>query len=137
MNPSKREHPATTPYANLTTYRRDGRAVTTPVWIVADNGHFYVGTTTDTGKYKRIRAAAPGAARVRLVPCNHDGRQEYGTPWEGTAHEVADPAVRARVQGLMVRKYGRVVFGLIMLLYRLRGRYHKRTVLELDVHPAA
>ena len=124
---------ATTPYVNLTTDRRDGRAVTTPVWLVARGERFYVGTTTKTGKFKRIRANG----RVRFVPCDGRGRREFGRAYEGTARVVDDPVLRTEVQQQLARIYGRLVFTLIMLLYRLRGRYRYRTVLELDCRPTA
>ena len=132
MHPTASPDLALTPYVNLTTYRRDGRPVTTPVWIIAHGERFYVGTTRDTGKYKRLRFDP----RVRVVACDHRGRGAFGPSWEGTAREVADGALRAAVQQGMTRKYGRLLFAFIMLLYRLRGRYRLRTVLELDLHPA-
>jgi PPOX class probable F420-dependent enzyme len=49
-------------YIALTTYRRDGGAVTTPVWAVSLDGKIYVFTASSTGKAKRVRATG----RVRL-----------------------------------------------------------------------
>ena len=45
--------------------------------------------------------------------------------------------MRADVQQMLVRKYGRLVFALVMLTYRLRGQYRYRTVLELDCRQVA
>lgn len=126
-------NPATTPYVNLTTYRRDGRAVTTPVWLVARGERFYVGTTSTTGKTKRIRANG----RVRFVPCDGRGRREFGQAYAGTARIVDDAALRNDVRRMLVRKYGRLVFAMIMAIYWLRGQYRYRAVLELICHPAA
>ena len=51
-------------YIALTTYRRDGRPVTTPVWAVSLDGKIYVFTARSTGKAKRVRATG----RVRFAP---------------------------------------------------------------------
>jgi uncharacterized protein len=133
MQPSQDADLGTSACVNLTTYRRDGTPVTTPVWIVGEGGRYYVGTTSDTGKAKRLHRDA----RVRVVACNRTGRQEFGPAYEGRAHRVEDDAMRRAVQERLRAKYGRWVFGLVMLLYRLRGRYRLRMVLELDLHKAA
>ena len=120
-------------YVNLTTYRRNGTPVTTPVWWIARGDRFYVGTTRNTGKVKRIRANG----RVRVIPCDASGRRESGVAREGTARIVDDAALRADVQRMLMRKYGRFVFVVIMAIYWLRGQYRYRAVLELICHPAA
>src|SRR6266498_422449 len=43
-------------YVSLTTYRKDGTAVATPVWHVANGGELVVVTEADTWKVKRIRS---------------------------------------------------------------------------------
>ncbi|MGB9640395.1 MAG: PPOX class F420-dependent oxidoreductase [Anaerolineales bacterium] len=55
-------------YINLTTFRKNGNAVPTPVWFVELEGELYVFTGSQTGKAKRIRAngrasVAPSDAR--------------------------------------------------------------------------
>jgi len=67
-------------YIALTTYRRDGRAVTTPVWAVSLDGKIYVFTASSTGKTKRVRATG----RVRFAPCSMNGRGILGAWREGT-----------------------------------------------------
>jgi PPOX class probable F420-dependent enzyme len=58
--------PGDSRYIALTTYRRDGRAVTTPVWAVSLDEKIYLRVTaSSTGKAKRVRATG----RVRLAPC--------------------------------------------------------------------
>ena len=42
-------------YINLTTFRKSGVAVATPVWFAEHAGTLYVETTASTGKVKRIR----------------------------------------------------------------------------------
>jgi hypothetical protein len=49
-------------YINLTTFRKIGQEVPTPVWFAEMDGKLYVFTGAQTGKAKRIRAN--GRARV-------------------------------------------------------------------------
>ena len=126
-------NPATTRYVNLTTYRRDGRSVTTPVAVVAWGERLYVGTWRDSGKCKRIRAKG----RVRLVPCDARGRREFGRAYVGTAQVVRDAALRAAVQRRFIAKYGLPLHALAVAVYLLRRRHHQRVLLELDCRPCA
>ena len=57
-------------YISLTSYRRDGSAVATPVWVVADGRRLYVWTGWGTGKVRRIRANPA----VTMAPCTARGR---------------------------------------------------------------
>jgi hypothetical protein len=56
-------------YLNLETYRKDGRAVRTPLWFAEADGLLYVYTLADSGKVKRIRRNG----RVRIVPSDLRG----------------------------------------------------------------
>ena len=113
-------------YFALTTYRRDGRPVTTPVWAVALDEKLYVFTANSTGKAKRVRATG----RVRFAPSTMNGRRILGEWREGTARVVQDPALQDRALAALRRKYGWQL-SLAMLVYRLRGLYRDRVVLEL------
>jgi uncharacterized protein len=118
-------------YIALTTYRRDGRAVTTPVWAAPLEGKLYVVTTQSTGKAKRVRATS----RVRFAPCNMNGRRILGEWQPGTGHIVEDEARRSEALAALQRKYGWQL-SLAMLVYRLRGFERERVVLELTPSPA-
>ncbi|MFE5538112.1 PPOX class F420-dependent oxidoreductase [Streptomyces sp. NPDC056492] len=88
-------------YVSLTTFRKDGTPVATPVWAVADGGELYVWTHSDSWKVKRIR----NNGRVALSPCDVRGRVAEGAPvLEGEAR-LLDEAGLARVRKLMSRKY--------------------------------
>ncbi|MFE5768889.1 PPOX class F420-dependent oxidoreductase [Streptomyces sp. NPDC056485] len=88
-------------YVSLTTFRKDGTPVATPVWAVADGGELYVWTRSDSWKVKRIR----NNGRVALSPCDVRGRVAEGAPvLEGEAR-LLDEAGLARVRKLMSRKY--------------------------------
>ena len=118
-------------YIALTTYRRDGRSVTTPVWAVQLEGKLYVVTSKSTGKTRRVRATG----RVRFAPCNANGRRILGEWQDATGRIVQDEARRSEALAALQRKYGWQLF-LAMLVYRLRGFYPERVVLELTPSPA-
>lgn len=88
-------------YVSLTTFRKDGTGVSTPVWAVADGGELYVWTRSDSWKVKRIR----NNGRVTVSPCDVRGRVPQGAPvLEGEAR-LLDAAGLKRVRALMSRKY--------------------------------
>ncbi|MGK5676415.1 PPOX class F420-dependent oxidoreductase, partial [Micromonospora sp. URMC 106] len=57
-------------YVLLTTFRKDGRAVPTPVWAVRDGDALAVWSAADSGKVKRIRRSGD----VTVAPCDVRGR---------------------------------------------------------------
>jgi PPOX class probable F420-dependent enzyme len=90
-------------YLLLTTYKRSGDAVATPVWAVAlDAGKIGFWTSSGSGKAKRL-AHTP---KVTVQPCDSRGKIKDGTsPVTGTAKVVSGPeleGIRARI----VDKYG-------------------------------
>ena len=90
-------------YILLTTFRRDGTPVATPVWVVAlDDGQVGFWTSSGSGKAKRLAHTA----RVTATPCNGRGVVKDGaTVVDGTARLVTGSefeAIRERV----VAKYG-------------------------------
>ena len=118
--------PGDTRYIALTTYRRDGRPVTTPVWAAPLEGSLYVVTARSTGKVRRLRATD----RVRFAPSNMDGRRILGAWHEGSGRVVEDEQRRGAALAALRRKYGWQM-ALAMLINRLRGLDRERVVLEL------
>ena len=110
----------------LTTYRRDGRPVTTPVWAASLNRNLYVVTARSTGKARRLRATG----RVRFAPSNMTGRRILGEWQEGSGRVIEDEQRQGEALAALQRKYGWQL-SLAMLIYRLRGFYRERVVLEL------
>ncbi|HEY3753788.1 MAG TPA: PPOX class F420-dependent oxidoreductase [Pseudonocardiaceae bacterium] len=102
-------------YVLLTTFRKDGRAVPTPVWVARDGDELVVYTAPDAGKVKRIRR--DGA--VRVGPCDVRGKPK-GDDVPGHARVLDDAGVR-RTLSLIMKKYG--LLGRITVLGgRLRRR---------------
>jgi uncharacterized protein len=87
-------------YALVTTYRRDGRAVPTPLWVVRDGDAVAVWTPTKSGKVKRIRRR--GA--VLVGPCDFRGNLQ-GDEVPATA-AIADADCTAHIRDLLAHKYG-------------------------------
>ena len=57
-------------YLSITSYKRDGQAVATPVWFVQRDGRLLVQTDAASGKVKRIRRDP----QVRVAICTASGR---------------------------------------------------------------
>jgi hypothetical protein len=101
----------------LTTFKRDGTPVKTPVWIV-DLGDGTAGfwTTSDTGKVKRL-AHTP---RITLQPCNARGRVKPGSASvEATAAVVTGAQLEA-IRQRVIAKYGAWT-KLTHVMYKLMG----------------
>lgn len=88
-------------YVSLTTFRKDGTPVATPVWAVVDGGELYVWTRSNTWKVKRIR----NNGRVTVAACDVRGRVPQGAPVREGEARLLDEAGLRRVRKLMVRKY--------------------------------
>jgi PPOX class probable F420-dependent enzyme len=101
-------------YVLLTTFRRDGRAVATPLWVVPDGAGLAFWTVAGSGKLKRIR----NSGRVTVTACDMRGNPTGGETIEATAR-IGDHADRLRVGNGIKKKYG-VVGHLTMLASRLR-----------------
>lgn len=90
-------------YVSLTTYRRSGAKVPTPVWAVEDEGQLLVWTRDDSGKVKRLR----NDERVTLSPCDVRGNVAEDAPvFEGTGRLMTGEGELERVRRAMAAKYG-------------------------------
>jgi PPOX class probable F420-dependent enzyme len=87
-------------YLLITSYRKNGTPVATPVWVVRDGDTLGVWTAADSWKVKRIRARGD----VLVGPCDLRGRPT-GKQIPATA-EICDPETTARYRTLIARKYG-------------------------------
>jgi hypothetical protein len=87
-------------YVSLTTFRRDGTPVATPVWVAQQGDELRVRTGRSSGKAKRLRHDS----RVLLAPCDMRGRVT-GDVVEGTGR-LQDDADTAVTLELIRRRYG-------------------------------
>jgi PPOX class probable F420-dependent enzyme len=100
-------------YLLLTSYRRNGTPVPTPVWVVRDGDALGVWTAGDSWKVKRIR----NRADVLVGPCDLRGNPT-GEQVPGRA-ELVDQATTEHYRRLIARKYG-LLGRLTLLGSRLR-----------------
>ena len=87
-------------YLSLTTFRRTGAAVATPVWFVQLQHTLYIYTDATAGKVKRIRHNP----QVRLASCTMLGKVK-GPPITGVARIVTDPQEQVRAETALNAKY--------------------------------
>jgi PPOX class probable F420-dependent enzyme len=115
-------------FVSLTTFRRSGERVSTPVWVGRDGEALIVTTPEASGKVKRLR----NSARVEVRPCNRSGRVEDGMePVGGVAQIVTDDGTKDRLTDIIRAKYG-FEFRLVMAIERLaRSRQARRVILRI------
>jgi PPOX class probable F420-dependent enzyme len=102
-------------YVVLTTFRRDGRAVPTPIWVAGDGGELVLWSERKAGKVKRIR----NSGRVEVQACDVRGKKTHGAVVSGQAR-LLDLSESERVRRAITRKYG-IVGRVTMLFSKLRG----------------
>ena len=115
-------------YMLLTTFRRDGTAVSSPVWVVAlDGGKVGFYTSSGSGKAKRLAHTA----RVTVQPSDARGRVKGGTqPVDATAQLVTGPELEA-IRAKVVAKYG-IMTKIAKALNEIGGAIKRRRVPYAD-----
>lgn len=114
-------------YVSLATFRRDGRAVSTPVWCVLLDGNFYCFSAADAGKVKRMRANG----RAQLTGCDIRG-QTHGDSFEGIIGPVTEAPFIEQIYRSLRAKYGWQMH-IADFFARISGRYQRRAVLQISV----
>ncbi len=114
-------------YALLTTYRRSGAGVPTPVGVLVRDGKMYCSTDARSGKVKRVRRQP----RVEVAPCTRRG-QPTGPSLPGHARVLEGPEaaeLAAAFDALWTRQWG-LLWRLGSFIERLRGV--QRVVIEVE-----
>jgi uncharacterized protein len=90
-------------YLALTTFKRDGTPVTTPVWAaIIDENKIGFWTSSGSGKAKRLAHTS----KVIVQPSDGRGRVKAGTtPTEATAELVTGPQLEG-IRTKIIAKYG-------------------------------
>ncbi|TPW76878.1 PPOX class F420-dependent oxidoreductase [Schumannella sp. 10F1B-5-1] len=105
-------------FVALTTFRRTGEGVSTPVWVARDGDALVVITPLGTGKLKRLK----NDPRVTVQPCGRRGSVADDAPLveaRATVSAEADDVTRAT--DAVRRKYG-AEFYIVMFIERLVRR---------------
>ena len=134
MTATAHEELSTEPYVLLTTFRKSGDPVSTPVWIVdSGDGHLLVTTAGTSGKVKRLR----NSSRVELTPCDmRGGTKDDAMTTAGTAEVRTDSATREVIEAALLAKYG-LRYKAIRAAGKLRGSDKVSVVLRITLTPTA
>ena len=103
-------------YLSLTSFKRDGTGVATPLWFVSDGERLLALTDLHSAKVARIRHDAS----VLVAPCGPSGKLR-GEPMPAHAEVLTDTADLERVQRLLIARY-KLTYRIVMLGYRLGRR---------------
>jgi uncharacterized protein len=99
----------------LTTFRKNGTPVPTPVWLAGFDGELVLWSERKAGKIKRIR----NSGRVELQASDFRGQKTHGAKVTGNARLLSDEDSE-RARGTIARKYG-IVGRVTMFFSKLRG----------------
>lgn len=112
-------------FLSVTSFKRDGTGVATPVWSVSDGTRLFAFTDLHSPKVWRIRRNP----HVLVAPCRVNGKLR-GKPVSGRAEVLTADADLERVQKLLLAHY-KISYRLVMLFYRLGRRLSgKQSVAE-------
>ena len=103
-------------YLSVTSFKRDGTGVATPVWFVSDGGRLFALTDLHSGKVRRIRRNP----HVLVAACRADGKLR-GEPIAARAEVLTATADLERVQKLLMERY-KLSYRAVMLVYRIGRR---------------
>jgi PPOX class probable F420-dependent enzyme len=109
-------------YMALTTFRKTGQPVPTPVWFAQVGDKLYIVTQPDSGKVKRIR----NNAQIEVAPCDMRGNV-LGGSHEGMAR-LLPPDEFSGANRALVGKYG-----LMYRLFRLMWTVQRKTPIFLEI----
>lgn len=120
----------------LTTFRRSGAGVPTPVWVTVLDDRLAVVTPAGSGKVERLGHDPT----VTVQACSPRGVPRPGAPvFRGTATVTGDQQVLDRVWHLVHRKYW-LPFAVLWVLARLRPRLDRfagaQVVIGVDLTPS-
>lgn len=120
----------TAQYVALTTYRRDGTPVTTPVWAAAEGESLYLFSNAAAGKVKRLR----NSSRAAIAPCTATGKV-MGTQLPAEAFNLTSDQM-PKVWRLLTKKYG-MAARLFVAYDRMRALLRMKPSAGIVVHLSA
>ena len=113
-------------YISLTTRKRSGEWVATPVWFAPDEGSYYVFSAGDVGKVKRLRNFSDS----RIAACTVTGTLT-GELHNACAYVLDKPAEEAIALAALRRKYGWQML-LADFFSNLTGKMQRRVYVRID-----
>ena len=103
-------------FLSVTSFKRDGTGVATPVWFVSDGSRLYAFTDLHSPKVRRIRRNP----EVLVASCRPSGKLRRD-PISARAEVLTATADLERVNRLLHERY-RISYPLVMLAYRTGRR---------------
>ena len=112
-------------YLSVTSFKRDGIGVATPVWFVSDGRRLFALTDLHSAKVRRMRRNP----RVLVAACRPDGKLR-SEPVPARVEVLTATPDLERVQRLLTERY-RLSYRIVMLFYRVgRGLRGQRSVAD-------
>ena len=115
---------STANYILLTTFTKDGRPKSTPIWAAPDGDRLLVITEADSWKVRRIR----NTPRVTLAACDMRGNPKTDSV-DATA-AILDKSETEKVYRAIGKRYG-IIGKVFNLFSKLRGGAQRNVGLEL------
>jgi hypothetical protein len=103
-------------FLSVTSFKRDGTGVATPVWFVSDGSRLFAFTDLHSPKVWRIRRNP----HVLIASCRPGGKLRK-EPVPARAEVLTATPELERVRELLTERY-RISYRLVMLVYRLGRR---------------
>jgi uncharacterized protein len=119
-------------YINLETFRKDGSAVKTPVWVAPLDGKLVVFCDAKSFKVKSIRANP----NLRAAACSVSG-VVHGDWLDGAGRVVEDPYHIDRIEAALAAKYGFRMKAITFLKKAFGGGLKGRAYLEITLDSRA
>ena len=117
-------------YINLSTRKRDGSFVNTPVWFVQERetNNYYVYSLNNSGKVKRIR----NFPDVKVATCNFSGKLK-GNWVDAKADLVYESENIKAAYECLRKKYG-IRFRVGDFFSWIKGTYHRRQIIRFSIN---
>jgi len=116
-------------YINLSTRKRDGSFVNTPVWFAQDgkSNSYYIFSLKNAGKVKRIK----NFPDVKVASCSYSGKLKCD--WIDAKADLIDGPESIGFAYLYLRgKYG-IRFRIGDFFSWIKGNYHRRQIIRLRI----
>ncbi len=116
-------------YVNLSTQKKDGSFVNTPVWFAqdGDKNDFYIFSAGEAGKVKRIR----NFSSVKVAICDVKGNLQ-GEWISAQAELIDEEEFKIRAYKHLNQKYG-LTIKVFDFFSKLFGKYKKRQVIKFKI----
>ena len=116
-------------YINLSTRKRDGSFVDTPMWFAqeGETNNYYVYSLKNLGKVKRIR----NYPEVKVGICTYSGKPKGG--WFYAIADLVDEPENTKVAYSVLRKKYGIKFRIGNFFSWIKGTYHKRQIIKFSI----